>query len=123
MSIANKHFFSVVEKQRAKIVQWQLYTKPGYIAIVGGLRLTLDYDLSDVPKYTESSQMGTNGNETSGSFNCSKFTILVTTEEGDDPEPGSGPQTGEISIGLCGSSFVFAVPYAFAKGIQELGRS
>jgi len=122
MSIVNKNFFSVREKQRSRTITWQLYTKPGYIAIVGGLRVTLDYDLADVPKYSETSQMGTNGNETSGTLKCSKFTILVTTEEGDDPEPGSGPQTGEISIGLCGSSFVFAVPYDFAKEIQKLGR-
>lgn len=122
MPIIDTYFGSFWDKQRGRTIQWHLVMKPGIIRITGALRLGLDYDLSDVPVYEEVSEKGHNGSETSGFFKCSKFTLHVNSQEGDDPEPGSGPKTGEISVGVNGASFVFDVPHSLAQALQGLGR-
>lgn len=120
-----QRFISVKERRGAKSYGWFLTLLPGKITITGGIgvNVSVRYDASDKPAYKETVEKAdtSNGTTVCGVLRCRAFVLESVTEMGDDPEPGSGPKTGEIKLEIAGSNISVEVPYDIAAEIHKIG--
>ena len=121
-----QRFISVKERRGAKNYGWFLTLLPGKITITGGIGINVSvrYDATDKPVYKETVEKAntSNGTTVHGFLRCGLFVLESVTEMGDDPEPGSGPKTGEIKLETAGSVISVEVPYDIAAELHKIGR-